>query len=704
LELSGFSIGHFGKLFLSESLANNEDVIGDGSTQGLSGFTGITPVPGSAFPALSGTPPVLSATNANCLALDATAGNIHNLRGFTIGDTGATGTDIHGSNFGTLNVAEITLNGSGRALNLSNGTLAGTFLGVTSTSGANNVLLTNIAGTSNLGSGSMSGATGTSFDVSGGTGVITYGGTIAQAAASQRPVSIAGKTGGSVTFNGAISSTTNGVSLTSNSGATISFTGGLTLSTGANSAFAATGGGTVSVTGSTNTLAATTGTALNVANTTIGASGLAFRSISANGAVNGIVLNNTGSSGGLTVSGTGSAGTGGTIQNTTGDGVSLSSVSNVSLSFVNIMNNLGNGIRGNNVTGFTLASSTIDNNDFDNNGSGADEAGLHFTNLLGSVSITNTTVSNHPEDNARIINSSGTLSQLTITNSTFRDTDTASPGNNGLLIQADGSANITADLTSSSYLRNRANGIQVINNGSGTLDVEIGTSGVAGSGGTFDDNNIGVNIAHNGSGSLLFDVHHATIDGLDDLTNGGSASPINLNLGSLGNTMSGSVTGNVLTNSDSSTGPGIRVTGNGAGTMTVLLQQNSISQVANRGIEVIARDGSNTINANIKNNTVTLTNALAADGIRVDTGATSTDTTTICADITGNTSTTIGGVFGIRVRQRFTSTIFRLEDYAGGATDDTAAASFLSTNNNGATASADHGGAGFATIAECPMP
>ena len=32
--------------------------------------------------------------------------------------------------------------------------------------------------------------------------------------------------------------------------------------------------------------------ALNVANTTIGASGMTFRSISANGAANGIVLNN----------------------------------------------------------------------------------------------------------------------------------------------------------------------------------------------------------------------------------------------------------------------------------------------------------------------------------------------------------------------------------------------------------------------------
>jgi hypothetical protein len=94
---------------------------------------------------------------------------------------------------------------------------------------------------------------------------------------------------------------------------------------------------------------------------------------------------------------------------------------------------------------------------------------------------------------------------------------------------------------------------------------------------------------------------------------------------------------------------------------------------------------------------VTLPNNPASlDGIRVDAGSISTDTSTICADITGNTSTTIAAQFGIRVRQRFAGTT--------SATDDGAVATFLSTNNNGTTTSADHGGAGFGTIADCPTP
>ena len=169
--------------------------------------------------------------------------------------------------------------------------------------------------------------------------------------------------------------------------------------------------------------------------------------------------------------------------------------------------------------------------------------------------------------------------------------------------------------------------------------------------------------------------------------------------------MAGRITGNTITNSNSTTGPGIRMTGNGTATMTSLVDANTISQVANRGIEVIARDGSNRINATITNNAVTLNDPLAADAIRVDAGSLSTDTTTICADIRGNSATTTAvGLFGIRVRQRFAGTTYLLEGYAGGATDDAAVQAYLAASNNGATTTADHGGAGFATIADCPTP
>jgi VCBS repeat-containing protein len=480
----------------------------------------------------------------------------------------------------------------------------------------------------------------------------------------------------------------------------------VTISSGSAPAFSVTGAtGTVATTG-TNTLTTTTGTALRVSGgTEIGGPGLTFRSVSSNGAANGIVLSNTGPSGGLTVTGNGGACaavadacSGGTIQSSTGDGISLTSTQHVSLTRVKVVDNLGNGVRGASVTDFQIADSVVDNNGDD---AATDEAGLHLTNLAGTAGIVRTPVAHSPEDNARIVNTSGTLSQLNVTDSIFRDTDTVSPGNNGLLLQADGGS-INADVLGSSFLRNRANGLQAVTNLTGTMTVEVNDSGTAAS--VFDDNNIGVNLAHNSSGSFTYDVRNTTVDGLNvPAGTGGSASPINVNLAAAAtSTMTGTLLGNTLTNSNSTTGPGIRITSNGTATLTTLVTGNNVSQVANRGIEIIARDGSSRINATVTNNVVNLNHALAGDAIRLDAGAVSTDTTTVCADMFGNTATTSAvGLFGIRVRQRFAGTHFLLEGYAGSATDDAAVQAFLAGQNNAATTSADHAGAGF-TSGNCP--
>jgi hypothetical protein len=97
-----------------------------------------------------------------------------------------------------------------------------------------------------------------------------------------------------------------------------------------------------------------------------------------------------------------------------------------------------------------------------------------------------------------------------------------------------------------------------------------------------------------------------------------------------------------------------------------------------------------------------LNHPLSRDAFRPDAGAVSYDSTTVCADMFGNTATTSAvGLFGIRVRQRFAGTHFLLEGYAGSATDDAAVQAFLAGQNNAATTSADHAGAGF-TSGNCP--
>jgi hypothetical protein len=132
--------------------------------------------------------------------------------------------------------------------------------------------------------------------------------------AGQSAIFLDDNAAGTITFSGLVtapSTTATAISLTDNTGATVNFTGGLDIDTTTGIGFLATGGGTVTVQGANNTIASGTGTALNVNGTTIGADDLTFQSISANGGTNGIVLNNTGSSGGLTVVGTGTANSGG---------------------------------------------------------------------------------------------------------------------------------------------------------------------------------------------------------------------------------------------------------------------------------------------------------------------------------------------------------------------------------------------------------
>ncbi|HWT14739.1 MAG TPA: Ig-like domain-containing protein [Patescibacteria group bacterium] len=315
--------------------------------------------------------------------------------------------------------------------------------------------LDTVAGTFAAGAASViNTAASQAFVVSGGTANVNYAGTIAST--TVQPVSISNNTAGTINLSGAISGTGLGVALSNNAGATINFSGGLALSTGTSAAFTATGpgpaatsGGTVSVTGTANTLTTTTGTALNVTNTTIGVSGLNFRSISANGGANGIVLNNTGATAGLTVTGDGTNtavggnASGGTIANTSGangaiagSGIYLNSTRNVVLRRMTINGTHQNfGIRGQAVDGFTLEYATV-NGTFGNDAAGYGEGAIYFgnavgtTGLTGSAAITNVVLGGGFGRNLSVVNTSGTLNRLVVTGSTFNQTAATSVGDN----------------------------------------------------------------------------------------------------------------------------------------------------------------------------------------------------------------------------------------------------------------------------------
>ncbi|QQR73648.1 MAG: tandem-95 repeat protein [Holophagales bacterium] len=561
------------------------------------------------------------------------------------------------------------------------------------------VSLAAVLGTFSAGSGSsISGlisAGGTGFLVNNSSATISYAGTL---------TTTIGK----------------GVELTTNTGSAISFGGTLTISSGTAAAFTATGGGTVTATDTASTLTTTTGTALNVANTTIGSGGLKFRSITAgtgaSGPTSGIILNSTGSSGGLTVSGSGSSGTGGTIQKSSGPGISLTSTSAVNLSYLNVTGGTDDGIRGSSVTGLSLTGVQVTSN-----GNAAGEAGIDLAGLFGSSTWSNVTVTGSAEDNVVIRNSSGTLNGLTVTGGNF--SSNSSIGNDGFLVDASGSASMTVSVTGSTFSANRGDHFQAAAANSGILDVVFSNNTLTGGHPTALGQGVTISAATavpGYSGTVDYNIDNNSI-------NGSILSAITVNLGTsaAGARMRGTISGNTIGTvasfqSGSTQASGIAIDAHGNGTHTTSITNNTVRQTFDRGINVLANDGGGVLNMTVTGNNLSHSDGInSREGFFLNNGSTDPnifgvpDAHTVCLSL-GSTSPALkntlthgpGAPDDFRLRQRFSSTI-RLPGYAGATTDTAAVVTFVNGNNTSTTGSATVNsppGGGFVGGASCPTP
>ena len=588
------------------TLLNNQLFIGEGASASITAITGLTPPADSpALPTTGGGSPQITTSNADALTLG--SGNL--LRGLTVGNTG-TGTGIVGTSFGTLTLSEVTISGTGQALNLETGTATATFLSVTANGGGTQGMrFDGVSGSVTVTSGvdidnpsgdgilinaspatfSFGGATfavdgaggnginltgsngavsfssidldtitsvglrivnnsssvtvtagtigagndpgGNAVDIEGGSATISIGASVRKTTAGEvvditnrtgstvtvsntvtcnsscTGVNVSNNTSGTTRFTGSVTTNTGGntaVNLTTNSSHTVTFSGGLDIDTTSGVGFNATGGGTVEVvaTGVTNTVDSTTGTAVNIASTTIGANGVTFESVSSNGGANpGIVLNSTGTLGGLTVTGDGvTNGSGGTIENQTGDGVNLNNTSNVSFSYMDISNNSANGVFGTLVDGFSLTSSTLAQN-----GDAVNEGALRFgtttTNgVSGTVTLDDVTLTNSAEHNVEIFGSGSGTVDITIRDSTIGSL-TGPLGADGFLYDAlsTSSQTITINVIGTTFSDNASDAIQVVANG--TSDVTLTVTGS-----TFRNGARAMNLAAATDGDLTFDI------------------------------------------------------------------------------------------------------------------------------------------------------------------------------------------------------
>jgi hypothetical protein len=633
---------------------------------------------------------------------------------------------------------------------------------VSSSGGARGVRVDDLgAGTFSAPAGTLQGQSVAAIDIDGGSGSVSYGGTIGNGAGSSAIVAdrsggavtisgpindtadagggiaMTGNSGGSTTFGGAVkkldTGASNAVSAAFSGGHTLDFTnGGLDIDTTTGAGFQATGAaGTVSVQGAGNTIATGSGAAFNLNGPDIAASDATFQSISSNGAPTGIAVVDSGSAGGLHVTGapvgSPTAASGGTIAASTGPGVNLSNTADVRLAALNVTNGQDDGIRGANVVGFALTGAA----QITGNGNAVFERGLDFTDLTGSAALTGATVSGSADDNVRVSNDSGTLDALTVNGGTFA-TNSTTIGNDGIMLTSTGTGSLTATIQNATFTNNRGDHVQVTTDGSttATQNVTIANNDMNGDGNQPGFTTLGGGITVNPGGSANTTV---SVTGNDIERARDSAIVLNIpefREGGLPTnaTLKATVSGNSIgtsgeADSGSATGDGIYGNFHGNGTATVALLNNDIRRYVNAfGIDLVQNDGDGTMNATVRGNTVSEPGAIALSGMRIVVGSDVDDNGTSCLDV-GDPSnaalknrffgTGVAGAPDIRFRMAGGASgapsTARLAGYSGGAHDTTAVNNHLASRNNlGGTpvvsSTQFDAFSVYESAASCPMP
>src|SRR6201996_1667254 len=384
---------------------------------------------------------------------------------------------------------------------------------------------------------------------------------------------------------------------------------------------------------------------------------------------------------GLTVSGYALVAAGGSnpvITNSSGDGIDLAS-------------------------GVDVEHVTVDG------GSGASATGINGSEITGTVTIANSTVTGSGDNNAVITDTSGNLN-LTVTNSTFSNGGSNSSAGQGygLNVNANGSTNATVSVTGSTFTNNADTDFYLTTDtaASGTNSVTFSNNHVNGGG--------GVELNPGGTSKTTI-----TVDG-NNVQNVGANNGIGIDDGTVpatGATVTGTISGNTIGTpgvSDSGGGNSIGIYAEGSGTETLAITNNHLSEYFNlAGIYYIDREGSPAMNLTITGNTLTDPSGNAtlggAWGIYGDAGAQTSDSGAVCAAITSNSVTGAGqtslGSPDIEVDQTGSAT-YRLPGYAGGSTDTNAVATFIAGNNGDTTSNvlATVNGGGFTGGAACPAP
>ena len=545
----------------------------------------------------------------------------------SIAGAGTLGISISGSsvvaNFGTSTTVGSTTQGI--LIGTSTGNIS--FGNTNITAGTDGVSLqNNSAGTRSFGTLSTTNGTGVGFLHAGGGGLTTVTGQATFTNPGGRCIDIQSAVASNgVTFANTIATQCGGtgVFLNANAGA-ITFAQLDSTADSGQRAFQATGN-TGAITSTAGTMSATNIVAVEVVGTSIASRtplNMQLTSVSALASAgnpgNGILLQNTsstGAPGGFRVLGNGGTCTvatptctGGRIQSTvgadgatTGIGVRMQDVVNVSLTRMRIDNHPNFSIRGLNVSGFTLDSSLIDGTN--GTSQAVDDSAVYFNELTGSASITNSVIVNGYEFLVYVLNTAGTLNRLTIDGCTINGNNTAN-GDDALHLEAFNAAVMNLTVTNNIFTSARGDVVNV--NGANTTNVDLVFRGnkISNNHANILSAGGGVTISSGGAGSnstLTYDFSCNTFRDAVGIA-------LNLFRGSGGGTMSGTVFNNIfgvigVVLSGSTQGSAINFDASGTSTHTALIKNNILREYNFSGISATNNSGSSTMNLTIIGNT-----------------------------------------------------------------------------------------------------
>ena len=369
----------------------------------------------------------------------------------------------------------------------------------------------------------------------------------------------------------------------------------------------------------TGTLDSGSATAVSIAGSPIDL-GVTLTSVSANGAANGININNT--TGSFTVAGDGGAtqnDSGGSILNTVSDGISLTSTTNITLNQMLVDNTGRHGVFGTGVVNLTVNDSI-----FDHIGDADTEDAFSFkteslgidNNISGTLTLDNVDITNFHESGLHVYNETGTLTAHVIDSNVDDNEDTAN-FSYGVYFELEGDAGATLNVDGNTFTDVESDIVRFETNSSVSNSVNI-LDNTSMDGGGHDNfpNGGGIQVITDG-GDVLFDIRGNILRDLPGdpiiIASTGGGGEVEGRIG--GANVSD---GNEMWNDPLSIlGDGILLTGNDSlavdQTWTVLIQNNFIGQNAagtittgmgDDGIAAVLGDNNGVYNITIEDNTI----------------------------------------------------------------------------------------------------